>query len=295
MEILVAGGTGFIGTPLCQELVDRGHSVSALARSPSTATLPEDVTPVAGDVTNYDSVATAVDGHDALVNLVALSPLYKPSGGNRMHDVVHRGGTENCVQAAEEAGIDRFVQQSGVHADPNAPTAYLRAKGRAEDIVRNADLDSVIIRPSVIFGEGGEFISFTKKVAPPYLTPLPGGGRTRFQPIWVEEFVPLLADAVDKDEHGGETYELAGPESYSLAEIARLAHEADGRSAHVIPIPMSIAGIGITVGGLIPGFPFGPDQYRSLQLDLIVAENDVTAFGVTEDELTPLATYLRGP
>lgn len=292
MKILVSGGTGFIGRSLCRELADRGHDVTALARSPSTVELPDGVSTVAGDVTDFESVEAAVEGHEAVVNLVALSPLYEPSGGNRMHDIIHRGGTENCVQAAEETGVDRFLQLSGVHADPHAPTAYLRAKGRAEEIVRSADLDTVIIRPSVVFGEGGEFIPFTKKVAPPYLTPLPGGGRSRFQPIWIEDFVPILGDALEDDHHIGETYEIAGPKTYTLAEIARLAHRADGRSAQVIPIPMALAGIGMTLGGLIPGFPFGPDQYRSLKLDLVVTENDISAFGLSAGDLTPLETYL---
>ncbi len=292
MDILVAGGTGFIGSALCRELADREHDVTALARNPHASDLPENIEVVAGDVTDYETLPPVVEGQDVFVNLVALSPLYKPDGGNQMHDRVHRGGTENCVRAAEAAEVDQFVQLSGIHADPDAPTAYLRAKGRAEEIVQDSSLDWVILRPTVVFGEGGEFIPFTKKVAPPYLTPLPGGGRTRFHPIWLNDFTPMLADAADDNEHIGNIYELAGPEIYSLAEIARLVHQADGRSATIIPIPMPLAGIGMTIGGAIPGFPFGPDQYRSLQLDLVVEDNDIAAFGLTETDLTPLDEYL---
>lgn len=301
MQILVTGGTGFIGRHLCRELDDRGHDVTALARSPSTADLPSGVTTVQGDVTEYDSIEESFEGRDAVVHLVALSPLFRPRGGNRMHDVVHRGGTENAIEAAETAGVDRFVQLSGVGADPTAPTAYLRAKGRAEELVRASGFEGTIIRPTVVFGDGGEFIPFVRKVAPPYVTPLPGGGRTQFQPIWVGDFVPLLAtiaedsppsEGNDDIEGLNRVFEFAGPRTYSLAEIARLVHKAAGRSSTVVPIPMALAGLGMTVGSFLPGFPFGPDQYRSLKLDLVVKENNVEAFGVDPVDLTTLEDYL---
>jgi NADH dehydrogenase len=292
MKILVTGGTGFVGSYLCRELRDRGHDVTALARHPESADVPDGVDAVAGDVAAYDSIEPAFEGMDAAVNLVALSPLFQPRGGNEMHDRVHRQGTENCVRAAEEHGVDRFVQQSALQADPDGPTAYIRAKGRAEEIVRNSDLEWTIFRPSVIFGDGGEFVPFTKKLAPPYLAPLPGGGKTRFQPIWIGDFAPMVADAVEDDEHLGEVYEIGGPAAFTLAEIARLAHRADGRPTTVLPIPMALAGVGLTVAGAIPGVPMGADQYRSLTFDNTTADNDIDAFGVTESDLRSLEDYL---
>jgi NADH dehydrogenase len=292
MNILVTGGTGFVGRNLCRELHERGHDVTAMARTPEGADLPSGVSTVVGDVSAYDSIEAAFEGQDAVVNLVALSPLFKPSGGNEMHDEVHRRGTENCLRAAEEHGVERFVQMSALGADPDGDTAYIRSKGRAEDAVESSGLDWVIFRPSVIFGEGGEFVSFTKKLAPPFLTPLPGGGKTRFQPIWVGDLVPMLADAVEDDVHVGKTYEIGGPEKLTLAEVATLVHRAAGRSATVVPVPMALAGVGLSIAGSIPGFPMGADQYRSLKFDNTTGDNDVNAFGVEESELTTLAAYL---
>ena len=294
MDVLVAGGNGFIGTTLVAELLDREHDVTVLARNPDAATLPEGVDHVAGDITAYDSIESAVEGRDCVVNLVALSPLFKPKGGNTMHDEVHRHGTENLVRAAEEGGVSRFVQMSALGADPDGTTAYIRAKGQAEQHVTDSSLDWVIVRPSVVFGEGGEFVSFTKKLAPPFVTPLPGGGKTRFQPIWVGDLVPLLADCVAADEHVGQIYELGGPDQLTLADVARLAHGADGRSVTVLPVPMALAGVGLSIAGKIPGFPMGSDQYRSLQFNNTTADNDVSAFGVDPAELTSLAAYLEG-
>ena len=295
MKVLVAGGTGFIGSYLCRALTEAGHGVTALSRSP--AETPEGVESAIGDVTAYDSIAPTVDGHDAVVNLVALSPLFVPKGGNVMHDRVHRAGTENLVRAAEDAEAERFVQLSALGADPDGDTAYIRAKGRAEGIVRESDLDWTVFRPSVVFGEGGEFVPFTKRLkrlfaplVPVY--PLPGGGGTRFQPIHVEDLVPMLVAALESDDHAGGTYEIGGPETLTLREVTTLVYEAERKGVTIVPLPMPVARIGLTVLGAVPGFPMGPDQYRSLKFDNTTADNDVGAFGVEGSEMTTLAAYL---
>jgi NADH dehydrogenase len=295
MEVLVAGGTGFIGSYLCRALAEGGHDVTALSRSGGET--PDGVDVVTGDVTDYDSVAGAVEGRDAVVNLVALSPLFEPKGGNVMHDRIHRGGTENLVRAAEDGGVDGFVQLSALGADPDGDTAYIRAKGQAEEIVRESGLDWTIFRPSVVFGEGGEFVSFTKRLKGMFapgvpLYPLPGGGKTRFQPIHVEDLVPMLVEALEADEHVGETYEIGGPETLTLRQVTDLVYEAERKGVTIVPLPMPLAKVGLTVLGAVPGFPMGPDQYRSLQFDNTTADNDVAAFGVDADELTTLAGHL---
>jgi NADH dehydrogenase len=297
MDVLVVGGTGFIGTHLCGELVERGHDVTALSRNPEGEGLPERVETAMGDVTSYDSIRGAFEGKDAAVNLVALSPLFKPKGGNSKHFEVHRDGTANVVQACEDEGVPRLTHMSALDADPNGDTAYLRSKGEAENIVTDSDLDWTVFRPSVVFGEGGEFVSFTKKLkglfapgVPVY--PLPGGGKTRFQPIWVGDLVPMLADSLEAEEHVGKTYEIGGPEVLTLAEVARLSFEAEGKDISIVGLPMALAGVGLSVAGKVPGFPMGADQYRSLKMDNTTADNDVAAFGVETAELRTLGAYL---
>jgi NADH dehydrogenase len=278
-----------------------------------------------------------------------------------MHFRIHRDGTDNVVRAAEEHGVRKLVQMSALGADPDGNTAYIKSKGLAESIVKDSSLEWTIFRPSVIFGDGGEFVAYTKQLATPYLTPLPGGGKTRFQPIWVGDLVPMLADAVEgkhpeteaeegaemeaeaaseaeaeaetdegeaeaedgdaedeaetaadepeaesapeteTDPHVGQIYEIGGPEVLTLAEVARLAHAADGKPVDVVPIPMALAGIGLksldyvpeSMLDSLPGVPrMGSDQYRSLQFDNTTDDNDVAAFGVSEADLTTLASYL---
>jgi NADH dehydrogenase len=291
MNVLVAGGTGFIGRNLCAELDERDHDVTALARSPDPDGLPAGVETAIGDVSAYDSIESAFEDQDAVVNLVALSPLFEPSGGNEMHDRVHRQGTEHCVRAATAHGVDRFVQMSALGADPDGATHYIRAKGRAERVVRDSELDWTIFRPSVVFGEDGQFLSFTRTLTPPVIAPLPGGGETRFQPIHVDDLVPMVADGLAED-HIGETYEIGGPEVLELAEVARLVRRARGQSVHIVPVPMALAGIGLSVAGAIPGVPMGTDQYRSLQFDNTTDSNDIDAFDVSADELRTVAAHL---
>jgi uncharacterized protein YbjT (DUF2867 family) len=294
MDVLAVGGTGFVGTHLCRELVSRGHDVTALSRSPDDA--PAGVETATGDVTAYDSVEGAFEGRDAVVNLVALSPLFKPDGGDEMHDRVHRRGTEHCVRAAETHDVERLVQLSALGADPAGATAYVRAKGRAEEAVRGSDLDWTIFRPSVVFGEGGAFVSFTKRLkgmfapgVPVY--PLPGGGETRFQPIWVGDLVPMVAAALEGG-HDGETYELGGPETLTLREVVELVYESAGESVTVVGLPMALAGVGLSVMDAVPGAPMGRDQYRSLKFDNTTSENEVGAFGVSRSDLRSFSSYL---
>lgn len=301
MKVLVAGGTGFVGTALVRELTARNHDVSVLSRSLADADVPPGVDRIALDLTsaNADAVTEAVAGHDAVVNLVALSPLFTPSGGTETHETVHLGGTETLVTAAEAATVSRFVQMSALGADVDGDTHYIRAKGQAEAVVRDSSVDWVIVRPSVVFGDGGEFVRFTRLLTTPYVSGLPGGGFTRFQPLWVGDVAPMVADCVDEEDRDGETYELGGPEVLTLADVARRIYTAEGKSLRVLPIPMPLARLGLTIGGSVPGFPMGPDQYRSLQFDNTVdggdpKANDVHAFGVDPAALRTLDDYLAG-
>lgn len=290
MRVLVTGGTGFLGSRVCQVLADRDHDVIALARSPGDGSLPAAVTRRAADVTDFNDLADHFADVDAVVNLVSLSPLYKPPRG-LTHEGVHLDGTENCVRAAMEHDVEKIVQISGLGADPTGRTAYIRAKGRAERVVRDADLAHTIVRPSVVFGEGGEFVSFVEKLTTPYVTGLPAGGRTRFQPIWVEDIAPMVAGCIEPD-HDGETYEIGGPERLSLADVTRLVWGARGKGVTIIPIPLPLAKLGLVIADPLPFIPFGADQGRSLEMDNVTDENAVDVFGVDPADLRTLADYL---
>lgn len=290
MEVHVTGGTGFVGSHLCNQLADSGHDVVAVSRNPDAS--PIDVDPSVerrgGDVT--DPSTLDFSGADVVVHLVALSPLVKPRGTT--HHEVTAEGTRNVVEACEDAGVHRLVHMSALGADPDGETAYIRAKGESERAVGDSSLDATVFRPSVVFGEGGEFVSFTKLLTTPYVTGLPGGGKTRFQPLHIDDLVVALVDSVEDDEHVGETYELGGPESLTLAEMSRSVYEAEGKCLVVVPVPMPIARVGLALADPLPFVPMGSDQYRSLKFDNVVeGTNDIDVF-VPQDELTTFDEYL---
>jgi uncharacterized protein YbjT (DUF2867 family) len=183
---------------------------------------------------------------------------------------------------------------SALGADPEGPTAYIRAKGRAEGVVRESALDWTTVRPSVLFGDGGEFVGFTKLLTTPYVTGLPGGGKTRFQPIWVGDLAPMLAATVESDAHVGETYEIGGPVVLTLADVARETYRSEGKSVRVLPVPMPLAGLGLAVAESLPFVPMGRDQYRSLKFDNTTGDNDIGAFGVEVGDLRTFDAYLAG-
>lgn len=292
MQVLVVGGTGFVGRAVCRALDERGHDVAAFARNPADADLPGSVERVAGDVRDASALDAAVEGRDAVYNLVALSPLFKPKGGYERHFDVHLGGTKRVVDACEKAGVERLVQMSALGADPDGDTAYIASKGQAEAVVNASEVPWTIFRPSVIFGDGGEFVSFVKRLTTPYVTALPGGGRTRFQPIWIEDVARVLADTLDA-RHEGEVYAIGGPEVLTLADVTRIVYAAEGKPVTVLSVPMALADVGLEIAGSVPFLPFGGDQARSLRMDNTVRENDVDAFGLEPSDLRTLTDYLE--
>jgi len=183
MDVLITGGAGFVGQHLCAELIDRGHDVTSLSRTPNPSVLPDEVKLTEGDVTNFDSIEGAFEGKDVVVNLAALPPLHQPPR-ETSHDSVCIGGSINAVEAAEEHGVTKFIEMSSLGADPNGDIAYWRTQGLGEEVVRYSDLDWIIFRPSFIFGEGSETFTFIEQYTTPYVTVLPSGGkRPKFQPI----------------------------------------------------------------------------------------------------------------
>lgn len=290
MDVVVLGGTGFIGTHLCRRLAERGHTVTAVSRTATDAAVPEDVSPHDGDMTDPEAAANAIAGQDAVVNLVALSPLYEPPG-DLSHDRVHLGATRTAVEAAVADASKVFLQMSALGADPEGPTAYHRAKGRAEAAVRESSLDWRILRPSVVFGDGGEFLPFLRRVTPGPLKPLPGGGTVQFQPLWVGDLTEIIVDALTVDTHRRATYDLGGPEALSLAELTRLVH---GGAGTIVPVPQAVTTAGLTVADAIPFVPLGRDQAVALQRDNVPPTNDIDAFGLTTADLLSVDAYLQG-
>lgn len=291
MEILVTGGDGFVGRYLCAELVDRGHSVTSLSRSPDPGVLPDDVATVTGDVTDYDSIEGAFEGKDAAVNLTALPPLHQPRPGT-FHDTVCTAGAMNTTHAATVHDVDRYIEMSSLGAHLHSPIAYWRTQGIGDMVVQYSDLDWTVLRPSFIFGEGSETFAFIEQYTTPYVTVLPEGGRCpAFQPIWVGDMARITADALEDDRHVGETYDLGGPEVLTFGEVTRMLYRAKGKPVRIVSVPMQLAKVGLYAIDPIRSIPFGVDQARALDMSNVTEHNDIDAFGMDASDLLTVPEY----
>lgn len=286
MKVYVTGGTGFVGSHLAHKLAWAGHEVTLGGLSTEgVIDLPEDAEVEQINVTNPDSLDFS--GHDAVIHLVGLSPLFKPKVP---YHQIHIEGTENVIEACEEAEIDRYIHMSALGADPEGNTEYLRTKGEAQTLVENSSLEWTVFRPSVIFGEGGQFIDFTESLLTPFVTALPGSN-PKFQPLYVEDIGDLFVETVEDEKHIHQIYDFGGPEVHSMKDIAKLIEKSKGRGLTILPVPMPFVEIGMRVGEKL-GLKFGTDQYRSLKNDNIVEENDVKNFRKSADEMETLPAYL---
>lgn len=262
MKVLVTGGTGFIGRHLVPRLRSEGFDVRLLARRPGAPS--EGIEPVAGSVTDRDAVRRAVDGVDAVVHLVAIIA----ERGSQTFDAVNHGGTRNVVEAMEAAGVGRLVHQSALGVGPDERFPYLRSKWLGDEAVRASSLDWTILRPSVLFGEGAGFfkpIMWSLRWAPVY--PLPAGGRTRFQPLSIDDLATCFVKCL-RGEQIRASLDLGGPEVLEFSEIVRLVMRALGKERRLVKVPVWMARPFAAVQGLRKE-PLVTNE----QLDMVVLDN----------------------
>jgi len=292
MDVYITGGTGFVGSALAQQLADN-HSVPVGDLDPSTSAipLPDSVKRDTIDVTEPDTLEFT--GFDAVIHLVALSPLWKPPDGTSHHSV-HVEGTENVVKEAIASGVDHMTHMSALGADPAGSTAYIRAKGAAEEFVDAASIDAAIIRPSVIVGANDEFLSPLIKLTRyiPVL-PLPLGGSTMFQPLVIDDLADMIVHACEHHREG--SFTLGGPDVLSLHDLASLAFKANDRSPRTLSIPEWLVAAGAWIGEHMSLLPFGNDQRNALVMDNTLGEtvNDCRDLGFDVSDLTSVERYIE--
>jgi uncharacterized protein YbjT (DUF2867 family) len=254
-NILVLGGTGFVGRSVCERLVERsasGRIVVATRRLRNglhVRSLPT-LELVEADVHDDRQLAGLLAGVDAVVNLVAI--LHgSPSAFEHAHVALPR----RLAAACQAAGVKRLVHVSALGVGPGAPSNYLRSKTDGEAVLQAAGLDLTLLRPSVIFGSDDGFLNLFARLQSlaPFL-PLAGSTAT-FQPVWVEDVASAIVGCLDKPQTAGQTYECAGPQVYTLAELARLAGRWAGHERPVIPLPAFVGRLQAAVMELLPGTP----------------------------------------
>jgi uncharacterized protein YbjT (DUF2867 family) len=241
MNILITGITGFVGSHLAARLTAEGHHVRGLVRKPGVrGHLAQNVQVelVQGDITKPETLPNALRGMDAVVHLVAIP--YE--SGSATFQAINTQGTRNVVQAAQAAGVKRFIQQSALAADSKSPYAYLRSKGEGEDAVRTSNLDWTIFRPSVLVGEEDEFANALARwlAITPLVFPLVGNGQARFQPLWIEDMVAIVAHALNEPRTLQQTFEIGGPEHLTYEAMVKQILFALQRKRLLLKVPVPL-------------------------------------------------------
>jgi uncharacterized protein YbjT (DUF2867 family) len=269
--IVVFGGGGFLGRRLVDRLTAEGMTVRVAVRHPDHARFDlrsmdfDRVTVIPADVCDRASVAAALAGADAAVNAVST---YVEKGGVTFQ-AVHVRGAENVAREAAAAGVARLVLVSGIGADLDSRSPYIRARGSGELVVRQAFPGATIVRPGAMFGPGDALFGTLADLARllPIL-PLIGGGYTRLQPVFVEDVAEAIASILGDPETVGRTYELAGPRVYTLRELVSMTLYLMGKWRLLIPVPFAVAEAQARLFELLPNPPLTTGQ-----VDLLKADN----------------------
>jgi uncharacterized protein YbjT (DUF2867 family) len=270
-NILVLGGTGFVGRHLCEKLARLQWRVTVPTRRANGARdlqmLPL-LQPVQADVRDEAVLTRLVAGHDAVVNLVAIL-----HGNEAAFEAVHVTLPQALARACAAAGVQRVVHVSALGAAVDAPSMYQRSKARGEAALRAAGLALTVLRPSVIFGPEDRFLNlFARLQAVLPVVPL-AGADTRFQPVWVEDVAQAVAHALQNERTAGQIYEACGPGVYTLRQLVRLAGQwagvNGGRGRPVLGLPARLARLQALLMELAPGEPLMSRD----NLDAMLADN----------------------
>src|SRR5437660_875821 len=221
--ILITGATGYIGRHLVARLVAQGERPRCLVRDINRAkrTLPVDkVELVTGVTTSPDSLDAAVHGVDTIIHAAFLTADNKQSAGNE-YEKTNVQGTANLIKAAKKADVKRIIEISGLGTKPDKPGSYMQGRYLAEQMLKESGLDWTIIQPSVLFGKGAPFIKgLADLINSAPVVPLIGGGKTMFQPIYVEDVASVIIKTLqDPAGSNGHTYTIGGPAYYSFTQV----------------------------------------------------------------------------
>lgn len=296
MRIVLLGATGFVGHHLLPVLSAKGHECIVLCRNAERC---RELRLVPGvqvrqlDMHDPDVLAKQFEGADAVINMVGI---LNESGRNGAgFHRVHVQLVENIIEACRRTGVRRMVQVSALNAG-KGESHYLASKGKAEELIRQADhLDSTIVQPSVIFGNGDAFFNRFAgllKLAPVLPLACPDA---KMQPVWAGDVAAAMTLALTDAESFGQTLIMVGPTVYSLRELVEFTARTAGLKRKIISLPAGLSRLQGMLMDFVPGKPFSSDNYRSLQTDNTSVENSLWRFGIKPRSIESVVpAYLSG-
>jgi NADH dehydrogenase len=298
LSIVVLGGTGFLGTRLVARLTKDGHQVTVLSRDRERhkhlLVLPG-LALENCDVYQQPQLSERFRGQDVVINLIGIRNEggFGGAGFRRAHTEL----TQHVLLAARSAGVPRLLQVSALKASPDAPSYYLRSKGEAEKLIRdsNTALDWTIFQPSVMFGRGDSFLNrFAGLLAAiPVAFPL-ARPNAKLQPVWVNDVVDALICCLHGGASSRQTYELGGPQVYTLREVVSLVARLTSRRRWIVGLPGFLGWLQGFFMNFVPGRPFSTDNYRTLGIDSIVKDDGFAKLGIKPKSMAASARLFLG-
>lgn len=273
--VTVFGGSGFVGRHVVRALAKRGYRIRVAVRRPDLAGFLQplgnvgQISFVQANLRYRASVDAAVQGADHVVNCVGI--LFE--SGRNGFDAVQDFGARAVAEAARSVGAT-LTHISAIGADTKSASSYAASKGRAEAAIQAILPDATILRPSIVFGpEDGFFNKFAAMAQLSPFLPLVGGGKTKFQPVYVEDVAEVVARAVDGTITRGKTYELGGRDVMTFKQCLETMLEVVGRKRALVPLPFGIASLIGSITSAIPLItpPLTPDQVTLLKKDNVVS------------------------
>jgi uncharacterized protein YbjT (DUF2867 family) len=294
-KVCILGGAGFIGRYVVEALGERGIDVRVLTRMRERAkhllVLPT-VDVVEANIHDEAELVKQFAGCEAVINFVGV--LHNGKGAQSFR-TAHVDLAWKVINACQKARVKRLLHMSALNADPQGPSDYLRSKGEAEGFARVAmdKLAVTIFRPSVVFGPEDSFLNrFSALIRMFPILPL-ASSETRFQPVYVEDLARVFANSLDNIDTYGKTYDVCGPQIYTLRELVKLTATTMQKCRYIVGLPPSLSKLQATVLEFMPGKPMTRDNLRSMQLDSVCQCDFEAQFGFMPTSLTVIApTYL---
>lgn len=293
-NVLVLGGTGFLGRHVCEKLQRAGFSITVPTRHASHAKSIQHLpflTVVESNVHNEADLARLLSGQDAVVNLVAIL-----HGNEEAFERTHVALPEKLAKACLASGVKRMVHVSALGVALDSPSRYQRSKARGEQVLRESGLELTLLRPSVIFGEGDRFLNLFAKLQSIFpVVPL-AGAHSKFQPVWVEDVAQAVVVSL-KTGPSAPVIECAGPDVLTLADLVRVAGRHGSHQRPIIPLPTALGRIQAMVMELAPGEPLmSRDNLAAMSVDNVASGllPGLESLGIRPSSVHSIApTYLR--
>ncbi|MGI9481670.1 MAG: complex I NDUFA9 subunit family protein [Hyphomicrobiales bacterium] len=276
--VTIIGGSGFVGRHIVRALAGQGYRIRCACRRPDLAGHLQplgnvgQIQPVQANVRYPESVEAVCAGSDAVINCVGI---LAPSG-QQTFSSVQAHGAEVCARAAKAASAKTYIQVSAIGADDESEAAYARTKAEGEERASSVFPDTVILRPSIVFGPEDDFFNrFAAMARYSPALPLIGGGHTRFQPVFAGDIAKAVCAVLDGKASAGSVYELGGPEVMSFREVLEFILKHINRKRLFAPLPFPVAKFIAMFTQIVPGAPLTVDQVRMLESDNVVSDEAI--------------------